>query len=114
MFPCFHRGCSGHDRELAAIHHTLEHLVTTVDQLAQDFATFQTDVQTGFDALKAQIAASNPNGIPADVQAKIDALDATINSADVAVKAETTTAPPAPTAPAADGSSTPTDVPPAA
>ncbi len=110
MFPCFHRGCSGHDRELAAIYHTLEHLVTTVDQLAQDFATYQTDVQTDFDELKAQIAASNGGTIPADVQAKIDALDATINAADVVAKAEVTTPTPQPTAPATDA---PSDVPPA-
>lgn len=108
MFPCFHRGCTGHDRELAAIYHTLEHLVTTLDQLAQDFATYQTDVQTGFDALKALIAAGNPGGIPADVQAQIDVLDATINAADVAAKAEVTTPP---TTPTADATS---DVPPAA
>lgn len=82
--------------------------MTTVDQLAQDFATYQTDVQTDFDELKAQIAASNPGGIPADVQAKIDALDATINAADVAAKAEVN--PPA----ASSDAQVPTDVPPAA
>lgn len=108
MFPCFHRACSGHTEQFAAIHHTLEHIVTTLDQLAQDFATYQTDVTTEFDALKALIAAGNPGGIPADVQAQIDALDAAINSADVAAKAEVTTPP---TTPPADA---PSDVPPAA
>lgn len=118
MFPCFHRGCSGHDRELAAIYHTLEHLVATVDQIQQDFETFKTDSTTAFqtiqatvDELKTELAAALAGGVPAPVQVKLDALDAAILAADASLKP----------APAVDGSSstpsdasTPTDVPPAA
>lgn len=70
--------------------------MTTRDQLAQVFATYQTDVQTGFDELKAEIDAVHDGKIPADVQAKINTLDATINAPDVAAKAEVTTPGPRP------------------
>lgn len=103
MWRCHHPRCTGHDEWFGALSHTLEHIVTTLDELAQDFATYKTDVTTKLDALQAEIAAQGPETIPADVQAKIDDLDATIKGADSALTtpaAETTT--PSDTAPADD------------
>lgn len=92
MFPCFHRGCSGHEGRIEAIYHTLEHLVATVDQIQQDFETFKTDsttalqtIQATVDELKAELAAANAGGVPAPVQEKLDALDAAILAADAAL-----------------------------
>lgn len=95
MFGCRHHTCPGHEDILQAILHTLEHLVSTVEQVTADFTTYQTDVSTALGGLaasvadlKTQLAAAlaNQGGVPPAVQASIDALDAQVVAADAALK----------------------------
>jgi uncharacterized protein YoxC len=117
MLACIFPRCPGHDgRQLDEIQHSLQHMaaavadiqrdlrtvitkegtiMTDVTTLAADFDKYKGDVTDAFARLQATIDAAG--GIPADVQAQIDALDTAINGADAEAVAED----PAPAAPTA-------------
>jgi hypothetical protein len=65
----------------------MEYIMTTIDQLTTDFAKFAGDVTTAVDDLKTELASALAarGGVPTDVQTKLDALDAAVQSADALV-----------------------------
>lgn len=66
----------------------------TVAQLTADFTDYRDDVLAKFAALQAIIDANAGGAIPRDVQDALNALDASIRSADEAIPPSTTTPPP--------------------
>lgn len=107
MVICIFVDCDGHDDKLDAILHGQEHLaaeiaaikrtlrtiitkegtiMTDVTQLTADFEQYKSDVTAAFARLQASIDAAG--GVPADVQAAIDALDTEIQGADADANAE--------------------------
>jgi hypothetical protein len=94
-YSCRHHECEGHGDILTAIHHAQEHIMSTVEQVQNDFAAYRNDVTTALSGLQAtandlrdQLAAAlqNQGGVPAEVQAKLDELDGQIGAADAALK----------------------------
>lgn len=78
-----------HGDLLACIHDLKETLMSTVDQLASDFTKYQADVTTALSELKTELATAlaAQGGVPADVQAKLDALDSAVTAADTSLTA---------------------------
>jgi uncharacterized protein YoxC len=97
LFDCHRNVCSGHDDVLMAIHHSLEQIMADIDGLTADFQKFAADVTTAVDELKTELTAAlaAQGGVPADVQTKMDALDATVQAADAILN-------PAPATPVVD------------
>jgi hypothetical protein len=64
-------------------------MAVSVDQLVADFETYHQDVSNKLDELKAELdaALANEGGIPAEVQAKLDELDAAVQTADQSLTA---------------------------
>lgn len=80
---------------IAEILKEIRRMAVNVDALKADFEQLRTDLNTKLAELRDAIAAQGT--IPADVQAKLDALDEEINAADLSVKApEAGTAPGSP------------------
>jgi uncharacterized coiled-coil protein SlyX len=81
---------------IAKILKEIHRMAINVDALKADFEQLRTDLNTKLAELRDAIAAQGT--IPADVQAKLDALDEEINAADLSVKApeQTGTAPGSP------------------
>ena len=76
-----------------------ETIVADIEQLTADFNQYKTDVGAAFGRLQASLdaALAAQGGVPADVQAQMDALDTAIQGADAEAVAEDP-APPAPPA----------------
>lgn len=97
MFGCHHPHCPGHDDVLAAIRHTQEAIMSTLDDLTATTAQLAAAVtaiggavsriETDFDALKASLPPAGT--LTADQQA---ALDAAVSSLGSSVTALTTAA----------------------
>jgi hypothetical protein len=107
---CIFINCSGHEDALQVLIHGQQHLaaelatirtaiaavntkagktMTDVATLTADFNTYKGDVSAAFARLQASLDAALANqGIPADVQAQIDALDTAIHGADDEANAE--------------------------
>jgi len=90
-------GCEDHEHPVLAILHSLhklnedqEKIMADIATLGADFAQYKTDVTAAFARLQASLdaALATQGGIPADVQAEIDATDAAIRGADTEANAE--------------------------
>ena len=94
------------ERELGIVINEEETIVADIEQLTADFDQYKTDVTSAFARLQASLdaALANQGGVPADVQAQMDALDTAIQGADAEANAEDQ-----PPAAAAATDSTPTD-----